>query len=1093
MASVTLTNRNTVNFNSALLSALRDDDNVTLDNTTLIIDSDTRWGYNNCSLRSLITDADTGGNFLIDGTKVWELSFTSSTGNVPILSAIEFPNIVTGETSGAVGEFLGVWQTGSLTPLSATQSVPVALPSSGWIKLRTKTGNFLANEQVRLSNNSTITIANSGKRSWIQLPLRSAANSSINNFFTSLCAIGDWYELGTTNGQYGQQINIPVADICLGLWIETNQGTNEYERWLFAGPLWERSDTWSGVTSLALGNERQTGRFFNQIRDTSTLTIASSSLSGVCGFLPPSGCKIRMPNVFLTTWLSGSPLYNGTAGDVWSQRHNIGSVTYLKFSNVNAHITSLYSSARGYYEITNSSITDFIYLEGGNKTLIKNTCVSPGFFGGWIAPGNIGARIYCANLQAVEIDGVSGFGNYTNSTDLSARMLLPGPFIQIADTSAFTVKNVEMYNWRRNNTSGGSFNRNVEPSLVENFRAVGSSGLGFNGCKDVVIKNVEIGNRMNGGYRNVLSYNNGIGIYSSSNVSVNGLYSLSSQNLSGFGETAWGLNLGDLSNNIKVINIGTEAIPYQSLYGTLNFIDVSDIEIRQVYTQALGIDRSSGRGVFYADNLNGYLSKNILIENVYNTVAPLDNPSFTDSIIRGCRVSMTTAVGNFGDPYGVHWRDTYVDDTTGTIQLLGSTPTSETEYLITRNFNLTGFKSGFPGGRKVVLNNINEQVTWEMPYHALGHTGFATFQPRYAGVNTSLLSAQFQYDNDKNGFNGSWLTLNANQLTSIPIDPSIGIRLKIRLTATQSKTTSDTSMTSVVVYTTTTPQAQKTFYPVPKEQEGQIVNILQNTRVQLYNETQQIELYNDVHNTNTDFVYPYNNGENINPGDIIRMRLTRVTGATAKLRQESKIVATSIGFSFIAEQEDDTVYNNINIDGSTVTEFTPDYPNLQVDINDPNQATSIERLYAWWVYNENTTNGIRNYFNGLVAEDVANFRVNTNIVDLKLDNVTNQGLVFEGDYRLYRDDGQIPIVSPTSGGGSIVLYAGRILANTISVPSPALTQQESNTLLKINTLPQDMFSLSLTALSATNSVGARIKNLATVSNVTQAISDALSI
>ena len=133
------------------------------------------------------------------------------------------------------------------------------------------------------------------------------------------------------------------------------------------------------------------------------------------------------------------------------------------------------------------------------------------------------------------------------------------------------------------------------------------------------------------------------------------------------------------------------------------------------------------------------------------------------------------------------------------------------------------------------------------------------------------------------------------------------------------------------------------------------------------------------------------------------------------------------------------MYNGIGVDGSTVTEFVPDYPNVQVDIGDPNGQTSADRLYSWFVYTTTTESGIRNWFGGIVAEDAANFRVITAILNLKLDNISATGVEFTGGHRLYRDDNATPLVSSTSGGGSITLFAGKVYTSVVSTASPVIT------------------------------------------------------
>jgi hypothetical protein len=89
-----------------------------------------------------------------------------------------------------------------------------------------------------------------------------------------------------------------------------------------------------------------------------------------------------------------------------------------------------------------------------------------------------------------------------------------------------------------------------------------------------------------------------------------------------------------------------------------------------------------------------------------------------------------------------------------------------------------------------------------------------------------------------------------------------------------------------------------------------------------------------------------------------------VNGATAKLGVSTTGLLTASGVTFLDAQDDDLVYNANGIDGTTVTEFTFDYPNVQVDINDPDGSTTITRLYAWWANERTTEDGIRTLIGG---------------------------------------------------------------------------------------------------------------------------------
>ena len=221
-------------------------------------------------------------------------------------------------------------------------------------------------------------------------------------------------------------------------------------------------------------------------------------------------------------------------------------------------------------------------------------------------------------------------------------------------------------------------------------------------------------------------------------------------------------------------------------------------------------------------------------------------------------------------------------------------------------------------------------------------------------------------------------------------------------------------------------------------------NIVAGSRIQIYNSTTATEIVNQVV-AGTSFAYTYTETVGITNGNLIRVRLAYQSGTTARVGFQTFGLASISNWTVLADQQTDTVYGGIGIDGSTVSEFSPDYPNIQVDINDPDGVTTLSRLYAWFSYICTSADGIRNWLGGIIAEDNANFKIVTSLLNLRLDNVSAAGVQFVGDIRLFRDDGAAPVVATTTGGGSITLYAGKVYV--VSTGGSALTPSESAKLM----------------------------------------------
>jgi hypothetical protein len=181
------------------------------------------------------------------------------------------------------------------------------------------------------------------------------------------------------------------------------------------------------------------------------------------------------------------------------------------------------------------------------------------------------------------------------------------------------------------------------------------------------------------------------------------------------------------------------------------------------------------------------------------------------------------------------------------------------------------------------------------------------------------------------------------------------------------------------------------------------------SRIQIYNSTDLAEIKNEVV-AGTSFQYTYIEGGDFTSGDSIRIRATK----KGFLPFETFAVAGVNGWSVLANQQVDAIYNQFNTDGATISEFTWDGINLEVDITDANNETIIQRIAAWSAYFVTTEVGIRDFFGAITWEFYNLVRINSAIADIKLDNKKAEALLLEGG-KLYRTDGQSIISDDTTG------------------------------------------------------------------------------
>lgn len=176
-----------------------------------------------------------------------------------------------------------------------------------------------------------------------------------------------------------------------------------------------------------------------------------------------------------------------------------------------------------------------------------------------------------------------------------------------------------------------------------------------------------------------------------------------------------------------------------------------------------------------------------------------------------------------------------------------------------------------------------------------------------------------------------------------------------------------------------------------------IAGLVANSRVRVNNTTDNIQLYNAVV-VGTSLSVPVT----WTADKVLDLRVTNVNGSTAYFPYQATGTLTSSMAQFTVTQALDTVYNANAISGSTITYFSTDYPNIQVDISSGTTFT-VQQLYAWFQYSIHSVNGIVFYFGGMTAQDAVNYLINISIVNLMLDNTSGHNVTMTGGY-LQRSD-----------------------------------------------------------------------------------------
>ena len=248
-----------------------------------------------------------------------------------------------------------------------------------------------------------------------------------------------------------------------------------------------------------------------------------------------------------------------------------------------------------------------------------------------------------------------------------------------------------------------------------------------------------------------------------------------------------------------------------------------------------------------------------------------------------------------------------------------------------------------------------------------------------------------------------------------------------------------------------------------------ITNIVDGSRMQVFNVTTGLEVLNQVISGATSYNQTYAEGTDYTSGDVVRVRLTYTSGLTSYLEFATTTVATGTGWSVLAAQVVDSVYAAIGVNGQNVFKFVADYTGNDVDLN-VNQNFTVGEFYAWWKWNLTFERGIRNFFGVITALDQANFRINDSVLSLYLDSTATTSVRQTDNRRIFREDLTYPVKQPTTSGYGIdVVWRNIVFVAPVNVSVPALSAAETAQLAQITSVKgkTDLLNFTGTDLKAT--------------------------
>lgn len=756
--------------------------NATLDSyaisagSTLLVRTDS----NACANHSVafgsldtVTFTGQGGTLKFDPTYVRVIAYTGGSGNSPAFGAVI-------SKGGVSGVFLGAW-----TNWQSECIVPgAAIGATGFIKIGGVVGgSFSAGALTGIA----ATCSGPDVQGWIEILGADTATITVPRI-GKVESVEAWFELGTTNGSRGQVIPCPTTATHAGafpaVWIETAAGSGIYEPYAGAG------------SQVALATTRTTSEMKLLKQTTAGIVIGNDGANGVY-YLPPTGCKVRIPAIILTNCTrtaSGSgPRVLPNATIATRQEFVTTGAGYFDLRGIVSRWYMNFSQAF-YVKYKSCAVNDAMILSEVASPLDLTDCV--------VAPTQ--AQIN----TALQITSCFAGGTVSNNRFWSFSLATSGRYAAL-----------------NNYVTGVTFSGNVYGSLT--LRANGSTGC------------ITSTQAVNCAYTNN-TFIGGQGLFvGAQRCTFNGTtyydHTITTTTSATNPMSVWSFTAGGSGNVVDGINLPSPNFgPYTALVSVGACYNTTIQEIGTDYDTPLVMTATvTGLGVNSSGNSDGiyikrmYLSNtrtgpyafvnsdnNIVIENSSGDTADTTVMAGLNAIEKN--VQLTGATTGQVSVYGTHWKTRFTSTTAGFTEIVCNEPTALSAAQCFASAGTPQFNSS----GSVLLTKVGDQVTWEMPFFAVGYTAFTNSAPTITGTNVTYSSGarwgnhdlEFQVDTGS-GYGGTWLALTAANLIAQTITSTTGFKLKIRATCAVANTTN--VITNMRVAMTTTASARKaTLYPL---------------------------------------------------------------------------------------------------------------------------------------------------------------------------------------------------------------------------------------------------------------------------------------
>lgn len=721
-----------------------------------------------------VSFSGTGGTLRFDPTYVRVIAYTGGSGNSPAYGAAI-------SQGGVSGVFLGAWANWLSDPVAAG----AAMPASGFIKIGGVTGGSFAAGAL---TGVTATCSGPDVQGWIEVRGPETATITIPRV-GKMESVEAWFEIGTTNGTRGQIIPCPttatVASTFPGVWIETSAGSGVYEPYASVG------------TVVALATHRTDASMKVITQTTGGIRIGNDGTNGVF-YLPPTGCKVRIPAVILTNCIR-------TAGS--------GSGPRVVPNATLATRQELVTTGAGYIDMRGAVIQWYMNLSQAFFAKYKSCAISD-------------TMVLSEIASPVDVDNciVAPTAAQLNFA-LNMTSCFAGGTVQNSVFNRFSLASASSYVAQINYVTGVTFSGNIYRSATLRANATTGAITSTQAVNCTFTNETLIGGRglfvgaQRCTFNNTAYYDHTI---TTTTTATNAMYALDFTTGCS-GNVVDGINL-PLSNNGPYNGLVSTAACYNLTVKNIGTSYSSPLVMTPTVTGVILNGGGNNDGItmkrcYVSGTRTGPYAfvnsdTNVMLEHVAGDAADTSVIAALNTIAKGCL--LTAATTGQTSVYGTHWITRFTSTTAGFAEILCNEPTATSA----TQCYVTGGSPQFSSGGTVLLTKVGDQVTWEMPFFAIGYTAFTNTAPTVSGISVAFVSGstwgnhtlEYQVDTGS-GYGGTWKALNAATLIGDTFNSTTGFKLKIRATCLTAS--SGNVITNIRVALTTTQTDRDTkLYPL---------------------------------------------------------------------------------------------------------------------------------------------------------------------------------------------------------------------------------------------------------------------------------------